>query len=138
MRLFPGILKRWIDGDTCIVDVDLGFYAWLHDKELRLAEWDSAEIRQLRAHPKVEKLVGLYSRDLMAKTFPAGSELVIVSNTQTRGKYGRIIGDFMADGRTWSTALLDAGLVVKESADQVEKNQEWKVIYHRLKRAGMI
>lgn len=137
VRIFPGRIVRWIDGDTVIVDIDLGFYSWLHDKELRLDGFDCAESRAYVGHPAEEKKVGLITKRWVEKLFPPGSFILIESAHQRHGKYGRIIGDFTREGISWSSWLQESGLVIPESLPQVEKNRRWKEMHAKIKDSGV-
>ena len=38
------VIKRWIDGDSAVVDIDLGFCLWLRDQTLRIRGVDTPEL----------------------------------------------------------------------------------------------
>lgn len=111
VRYFPGKIARWVDGDTCRVDIDQGFYDWKLNRELRLYGYDAPE---RRSKNEKERALGSYAKDLMESKFPPGTEIIIESRPQERGKYGRVIGSFAVEGgTTWVAALINARLVVE-------------------------
>src|SRR6056300_40858 len=102
-----------VDGDTVDVDIDLGFGVWLKDERVRIMGIDTPESR---TRDKVEKVFGLASKyrlkDLLAKdctlkTFAAKD------GEDMKGKFGRILGDFIApDGRMVTDILVEEGHAV--------------------------
>jgi micrococcal nuclease len=83
---------RVIDGDTIVVDIDLGFDSWIKDQHIRIQRIDTPEVRTresvsaaLKAKARAEELL------------PVGSSQYLVSRSydSSTGKYGRIIGDFL-------------------------------------------
>jgi len=92
---YKGVIRRWIDGDSCIIDVDLGFDCWLHNQRIRLYGVDTEEsrTRDLEA-----KRYGLAAKKFVQDFAPAGSEVIL--KTQEKGKYGRYLGDIKS-GRKW-------------------------------------
>tara|TARA_R110000803_G_scaffold51844_12_gene106912 strand:- start:305 stop:748 length:444 start_codon:yes stop_codon:yes gene_type:complete len=133
------ILKDVYDGDTFKLMVDVGFKMFC-EKGLRLGYMlDCAEVRQDWSDPNDhEKKVGIYTRDLVREHFPVGSKVVVLSEKQRMGKYGRIIGDVLFD-RVWLSQLLrDNGLVVSENLSNMDKQIEWEKIYSRLVSEGKL
>lgn len=135
VRGYPGTLVRWVDGDTCRVDIDQGFYDWKMNRELRLVGWDTAEL-QGRAHRVVtlrEKKVARYTLERVKEKFPEGSKITILSYPQEKGKYGRIIGDLILGRHHWSAYLEDEGLAVPYGKyDPGELDAKWAKIYEKL------
>ena len=42
-RHYPARVVRWIDGDTAVLDIDLGFGVWLHNRHARIVGVDCPE-----------------------------------------------------------------------------------------------
>lgn len=103
-----------VDGDTVDVDIDLGFGVWLKDERVRIMGIDTPESR---TSDKVEKVFGLaakdrvkqlLSKDCILKTFAAKD------GEDMKGKFGRILGDFILDDDKMLTeVLIEEHLAVK-------------------------
>lgn len=78
-------LKRIIDGDTLVVDIDLGFGVWLKDKHVRVSGVDTPEIATLEG-----KLAREFTSLWMINE-PPDKYLIRVENHKS-DKYGRILG----------------------------------------------
>jgi micrococcal nuclease len=92
-------LVKVVDGDTVDVDIDLGFGIWMKDERVRIMGIDTPESR---TRDKVEKLFGkaasarvkeLLDEDIILKT------QIARDGEDMKGKYGRILGDFIVDRR---------------------------------------
>jgi endonuclease YncB( thermonuclease family) len=85
---------RVIDGDTVVVNIDLGFDTWLFDQHIRIQHIDTPEVR---TRDLEEKEKGLEAKARAEELLPAGSRQYLVSKAydSSTGKYGRIIGDFL-------------------------------------------
>ena len=94
-------LKRVIDGDTIVFNVNLGFKIWT-EVTLRLANIDTPEIRGK------ERELGLEARDEVVKLLNDAKEIYIFTFKQ--GKYGRWIGDVLFDGNNLREVLLGKGM----------------------------
>ena len=90
-------LVKVVDGDTVDVDIDLGFGIWMKDERVRIMGIDTPESR---TRDKIEKLFGkaasarvkeLLEEDIILKT------QIARDGEDMKGKYGRILGDFMVE-----------------------------------------
>jgi len=90
-------LVKVVDGDTVDVDIDLGFGIWMKDERVRIMGIDTPESR---TRDKVEKLFGkaasarvkeLLEEDIVLKT------QIARNGEDMKGKYGRILGDFIVE-----------------------------------------
>lgn len=72
MYEYKAIVTRVIDGDTFIVDIDLGFYIWIKDIRIRLLRCDTPEIKG------IDKEYGLIVKDFV-KNLIEGKEVIIKS-----------------------------------------------------------
>lgn len=91
MYKYNCIIVRVIDGDTVVVDIDLGFDTWLKNQYVRLHGVNTPEVR---TRDLFEKEKGLAAKEYVEKLLPVGSHRQLFSREYQRGKYGRIIGDF--------------------------------------------
>jgi len=102
-----------VDGDTVDVDIDLGFGVWLKDERVRIMGIDTPESR---TRDKVEKKFGLASKarlkELLDKTAILKTQ-VNKNGEDMKGKFGRILGDFVSnDGRMVTDILVEEGYAV--------------------------
>jgi len=106
-------LIRVVDGDTVDVDIDIGFGVWLKDERVRIMGIDTPESR---TSDKVEKIFGLAAKnrlkeliekETILKTFAAKD------GEDMKGKFGRILGDFIVGDRMVSEILIEEGHAVK-------------------------
>lgn len=91
MYTYQCVIERVIDGDTVVVDIDLGFDVWLKGESVRLSGIDAPEVR---TRDLDEKKRGLAAKEFLERLLPAGSKQTLISESFSRGKYGRIVGDF--------------------------------------------
>lgn len=84
---------RVIDGDTVVVDIDLGFDSWIKDQHIRIQHIDTPEVR---TRDLDEKERGLAAKARAEELLPAGSSQYLVSRSydSRTGKSGRF-GDFL-------------------------------------------
>lgn len=92
MYEYSCIVRRVVDGDTIDVDIDLGFGVWMHDSRIKLYGIDAPETRTRDLH---EKEMGLLIKEKVSDLMPEGSHSTLRTHQFSRGKYGRIIGDFI-------------------------------------------
>jgi micrococcal nuclease len=107
-------INRVVDGDTVDVDIDLGFNIVLTDERVRIMGIDTPESR---TSDPVEKIFGLASKnrlkELLSKE-PILKTEVSKDGEDMKGKFGRILGDFLTeDGRRVSEILIEEGHAVK-------------------------
>ena len=113
MYEYKASLVKVVDGDTVDVDIDLGFGIWLKNERVRVMGIDTPESR---TSDKVEKVFGLAAKnrlkellekECILKTFAARD------GEDMKGKFGRILGDFIVDDTTAATILIDEHHAVK-------------------------
>ncbi|MDB4257134.1 thermonuclease family protein [bacterium] len=97
MYEYKAHVVKVVDGDTVDVDIDLGFGIIMKDERVRIMGIDTPESR---TRDKVEKLFGkaasarvkeLLEEDIILKT------QIARSGEDMKGKYGRILGDFIVE-----------------------------------------
>ena len=119
-------ILRVVDGDTVDVDIDLGFGMWMHKERVRMM---GIETPESRTRDKVEKKFGLASKQFVKDMMPVGSKQVLKtqidrSGEDKKGKFGRILGDFLIDGKKLTETMIKEGYGVVytgQNKDQVEK-----------------
>jgi micrococcal nuclease len=105
---------RVVDGDTVDVDIDLGFGMWMHKERVRMMGIDTPESR---TRDKVEKTFGLASKARLKELLPIGSISVLKteidrSGEDSRGKFGRVLGDFIVEDKRATEILVEEGHAV--------------------------
>lgn len=101
MYKYEATVRRWVDGDTVDVDIDLGFGIIFHNQRLRLYGIDAYESR---TRDLDEKEKGLAATAFVNEMAPVGSKVTIV--TYKTGKYGRILAEVFLDDYTNLNKLL--------------------------------
>ena len=100
MYEYKATIKKIVDGDTCDVDIDLGFDVWLRDQRIRLYGIDTPECRQRN---KAGKAHGLLAKKYVQETLVVGRTYALT--TKEKGKFGRYLGEIKV-GRTTINKLL--------------------------------
>ena len=88
-----------VDGDTIVIDIDLGFDVMFTKQKVRLLGVDTPESR---TSDKVEKVFGVASKDFVKK-FVAGCKNNVIIRTHFsegtddsgREKFGRLLGEII-------------------------------------------
>jgi micrococcal nuclease len=101
MYEYEATVRRWVDGDTVDVDIDLGFGLIYANQRLRLYGIDAPE---QRTRDLDEKEKGLAATAYVNKVAPVGSKVTII--TYKEGKYGRILAEVFLEDRTNLNSLL--------------------------------
>lgn len=120
-----------VDGDTVDVDIDLGFGVWLKDERVRIMGIDTPESR---TSDPIEKKFGLAAKDrlkqLLGKTAILKTQ-IDKSGEDMKGKFGRILGDFVVGESTVTQILISEGHAVAyfggskdDVQEQHKKNRE--------------
>lgn len=118
-------VNRIVDGDTVDVDIDLGFGIWLHDERVRIMGIDTPESR---TSDEVEKIFGLASKERLKEIL--GDTCILKTQVDSKGedmkgKFGRILGDFVAeDGRLVTEILISEGHAVPYHGQSKEDVQD--------------
>ena len=102
MYQYKAIVTKIYDGDTITIDIDLGFGIWKKKQSIRLSGIDAPEIRGK------EREDGLIVRDTLRKWIPLGSEVLIVTEKDRTGKYGRYLAEVYPTGEFMAVDFLDS------------------------------
>jgi len=133
MYEYKCLINRVVDGDTVDIDIDVGFGIWIKDERVRVMGIDTPESR---TRDLVEKAFGLASKERLKELIPEGSIQVLKtevdkSGEDAKGKFGRILGDFLVEGKRITETLVEEGHAVAyhgQSKDDVQdahmKNRE--------------
>lgn len=118
-------ILRVVDGDTVDIDIDLGFGIWMHKERVRMMGIDTPESR---TRDKVEKKFGLAAKEHLKHILPTGSVQHLKteidrSGEDKKGKFGRILGDFIIEDKRATEIMVEDGHAVPYfggSKDDVE------------------
>ena len=125
-------VKRVIDGDTVDVDVDLGFGIWQNNERVRIMGIDTPESR---TRNKIEKKFGLAAKERLKSLLGKTTVLQTTINKKgvdMKGKFGRVLGDFLLKNKKISEILCKEGHAVAYFGDS-KKNVQSKHIKNRQK-----
>ena len=103
MYEYKSRIIKVVDGDTIDVDIDLGFNIILSNQRIRLAGIDTPESR---TRDLEEKKFGLLAKQMVEHYCPLGQTITLRTSKDERGKFGRILGDFViyeAETDSWTT-----------------------------------
>jgi endonuclease YncB( thermonuclease family) len=97
-----GIVRRLIDADSVVIDLDLGWDVWIMNRSVRVAHMNAPEIAT--AEGKAAKVIA-------AQLLPPASSVVVESHKLD--KFGRVLASVqLADGRDFATEMIAAGQAV--------------------------
>lgn len=106
-----------VDGDTVVVDIDLGFDVKFRNQKVRLLGIDTPESR---TSDKVEKQFGSLSKDYVKKFVDDCKKEVIIrthisedTDSDGREKFGRLLGEII---NPTTKAVLNDELIAKNYA----------------------
>ena len=94
MYEYSAKIRRWVDGDTVDVTLDLGFDI-LYNNRIRLYGINTPESR---TRDLEEKKRGLAAKDRVKELCPVGSSITLKTTKDGRGKFGRILGEIFVPG----------------------------------------
>lgn len=105
-------LKKVIDGDTVDVDIDLGFGIWQMNERVRIMGIDTPESR---TRNKIEKKFGLAAKARLKSLLgpkPVLQTTISKKGEDMKGKFGRVLGDFLIEGKQVSQIMCKEGHAV--------------------------
>jgi micrococcal nuclease len=101
-------IVRVIDGDSILVDIDLGFGLWIHGESIRLFGVDCPECR---SRDPEEKAAGLLAKGFVEEALHVGATYRL--QTKEKGKFGRYLGTiYLTDESSINAALVKERLAV--------------------------
>lgn len=103
MYEYRAFVRKVYDGDTITVDFDLGFDILLKGQKIRLSRINTPEVRGK------EREEGLKSRDALREKI-ANKWVVIKTQKDKKGKFGRWLGEVWLDDTCMNDWLLQEGL----------------------------
>jgi micrococcal nuclease len=89
MYTYKAAVTRVVDGDTVIVDIDLGFGVWLKEQSVRLAKINTPEIK---GSTRVD---GLAAKDFLSKLIL--NKWVQIRTEKGQEKFGRWLATILLE-----------------------------------------
>jgi micrococcal nuclease len=105
-------LRRVVDGDTVDVDIDLGFGIWQMNERVRIMGIDTPESR---TRDKIEKKFGLAAKAKLKSLLgpnPVLQTTISTKGEDMKGKFGRVLGDFLVEGKLVTEIMCKTGHAV--------------------------
>ncbi len=131
-------ILKVIDGDTVDVDIDLGFGVTLTDERVRIMGIDTPESR---TRDKVEKVFGKAAKkalqDMLGKTSILKTQ-INRDGEDMKGKFGRILGDFIVDRNGKSISVVNALVEDGHAVDYYGGSKEDIQSAHMVNRKKLI
>ena len=131
-------ILKVIDGDTVDVDIDLGFGVTLTDERVRIMGIDTPESR---TRDKVEKVFGKAAKQALLDMLGETSILKTQINRDgedMKGKFGRILGDFIVDRHGESISVVQALVEDGHAVDYYGGSKEDIQAAHMVNRKKLI
>lgn len=98
---------RVIDGDTVVVDCDLGMHVWVHNEHLRLARINAPEKRGATYRAGVE------AQMFLSQLLPVGLVVYLRTIKDKQEKYGRYLAEiWLQSNDLWvnvNSKMVEAG-----------------------------
>jgi micrococcal nuclease len=115
---YNAVVRRVIDGDSIVVDIDLGFKIHISGQTIRLAGIDTPESRS--KDPK-EKAQGVLSTRRLKTLLPVGGSVLIRTDITDLEKYGRLLAEVLkTDGVSVNKVMIDEGYAVPYTGESKE------------------
>lgn len=89
MYNYKAVVTRVVDGDTVIVDIDLGFGVWLKEQSVRLAKINTPEIKGST------RVAGIAAKDFLSKLIL--NKWVQIRTEKGQEKYGRWLATILLE-----------------------------------------
>jgi len=120
---------RVVDGDTVIVDIDLGFDMWVRNQSIRLEGIDTPEVRTKDLR---EKLAGNLAKQRVEELI-GGKQIILKTVKDKTEKFGRMLGILLTnEGLNINDLLILERLAVKydgQSKDLILDAQNRNIEY---------
>jgi micrococcal nuclease len=101
--VYSGRVTRVIDGDTVVIDIDLGCDVWMRNAHCRLAGINAPEIRGEQAYD------GVRAKEFLDFIVHTTKPVVIRTHKDRREKYGRWLVELWQDGVSLNQRMLENG-----------------------------
>ena len=128
MHEYKTKIKRFVDGDTVDVDIDLGFGIVLVKQRIRLYGIDTKE----------EKFYGKLAGQFLKDQCKKGSCITLRTHLDKKGKFGRILGEIIVDGVNINQLMVEQHMAVEyHGQSKTDIHKEHMFNRQELNRAGI-
>ena len=135
MHEYKAKIKRFVDGDTVDVDIDLGFGIVLVKQRIRLYGIDTPESR---TRDKEEKFYGKLAAKFLKDQCKKSSSITLRTHLDKKGKYGRILGEIIVDGVNINQLMIAEHMAVEyHGQSKTDIHKEHMFNRQELTRAGI-
>lgn len=109
MYIYRAKVKRITDGDTIVVDIDLGFETIINNVKLRLYGINTPETKG------ATRVAGLQAKEFVERQLPVGTSVILKTYRDKTEKYGRYLAEVTKEGEsdTINLTLLRLGLATE-------------------------
>lgn len=126
MYEYKATVKRIIDGDSLILDIDLGFYMFMNETKIRLYGLDTPE---MASEDPLLRLQAVLATRYLFDNLQIGEKVIIKTVLDKREKYGRLLATvFTKDGLNINEGLVQNKLAVSyhnlTRDEQIQKHYE--------------
>ncbi len=135
MHEYKARIRKFIDGDTVDVDIDLGFDIILHNQRIRLYGIDTPESR---TRDKEEKFYGKLAASFLKEQCKKGTCIALRTYLDKRGKFGRILGELIVDGVNVNQLMVEEHMAVEyHGQSKIDIHKGHMFNRQELNRAGI-
>jgi len=126
MYEYKATVKRIIDGDSLVLDIDLGFYMFMNETKIRLYGLDTPE---MASEDPLLRLQAIMATRYLFDNLNIGEKVTIKTVLDKREKYGRLLATmFTNDGLNINEGLIQNKLAVSyhnlTRDEQIQKHYE--------------
>lgn len=126
MYEYKATVKRIIDGDTLVLDIDLGFYMFMNETKIRLYGLDTPE---MNSEDPLLRLQAIMATRYLFDNLQVGEKVVIKTVLDKREKYGRLLATIIKkDGLNINEGLIQNKLAISyhnlTREEQIQKHYE--------------
>jgi len=135
MHEYKTKIRRFVDGDTVDVDIDLGFGMIFSKQRIRLYGIDTPESR---TRDKEEKFYGKLAAQFLKDQCKKGSCITLKTYLDKKGKFGRILGEIIVDGVNINQLMIEEHMAVEyHGQSKTDIHKEHMFNRQELNRAGI-
>lgn len=126
MYEYKATVKRIIDGDSLVLDIDLGFYMFMNETKIRLYGLDTPE---MNSEDPLLRLQAIMATRYLFDNLQVGEKVVIKTILDKREKYGRLLATIIKkDGLNINEGLIQNKLAISyhnlTREEQIQKHYE--------------
>lgn len=102
MYQYSAEIIKITDGDTFVMDIDLGMSVWLRNQTIRLYGIDTPEVFGIKKGSQ-EWQKGMEASDFVKKHIKTGEKVIIQTHKDEKGKYGRLLGEIFVNSELFES-----------------------------------